>query len=219
MKRQNHFKLLSFFGMLIGLMFILPSCGSSETDSLEKEAIDNAKEIFQNLPELKEEIDEYKEKVNAQEISGNFVGELNGESFEFNSWQGEKSRISFIEFTGVIHATISRKPQENVTIKVSANKWYEKETPYKIPASIYAMEGTDHLVVTYTKKDSDGEYLKQFQTMDGELIVHQFDETGVKISFDGNGIIGDPRQQNKVPLTFELDLDYNFVSSDVRTNK
>lgn len=217
MKHQNHLKFLPFLGLILTFLLILQSCGSSETDSLQEEAIDNAKEIFQNIPELKEEIDEYKEKVNAQEITGNISGELDGEPFEFSSWQGENSRVSFTEYTGVVYATISRKPEENVAIKVWTDKWYQKETPYQIPASIYAMEGTDRLEVTYVKKDAHGEYLKQFQTMDGELIVNQFDETGVKISFNGNGLIGDPREQNKVPLSFELDLNYNFVSSDART--
>lgn len=195
----------------------LPSCSSSETDSIQDKSEDEARKILQNLPELKEEIDEYKEKVNAQELSGSFSGELNGEAFEFAHWDAQNSRVSFSDLTGVVYATISRKPEENVAIKVFSDKWFQKETPYEIPASIYAMKGTDRLEVTYLKKDKRGEYLTRFQTMDGELIVNQFNETGVRISFNGTGLMGDPREQNRVPLSFELELDYNFVSSDVRT--
>lgn len=205
----------TLMGVLIALGIF--SC-SNGTNPMEEQAIQDAKEIFSELPELKEEIDEHKEKVNAQEITGTFSGSIDGEPFEFTTWEAQKSRITFLDFKGLINAAINGKPMESLRIEFFANNWYNKQFPVDVAPSLETSDNNEFVKVRYAKENEKGDIIQEFQTADGVLTVNEFSSDHVKISFEGEGFNGDYRNQEKVPLTFEIDLHYNFVSSDARSS-
>lgn len=213
----------SWRGILFGTvsfttMMFLNSCGSGDDPNIQ-ENIDAAEKILQDLPQLKEEVDEHKEQLNSQQLTGIFKGELNGETFEYSNWNASESRISFLDFKGLVYATISKKPMEQVTIEFAANGWSERTFPLEVAASVYVSENGEYLKVRYVKKDENGGVLNEFQSAEGTMTIKEFSDEKVTISFDGEGFIGDFRQQERAPLSFEIDLDYNFITSDARSTK
>ncbi|MDG1331176.1 MAG: hypothetical protein P8P74_02525 [Crocinitomicaceae bacterium] len=210
---------LSFISItVLSILLVFNSCSSSD-DSNVQENIEAAEKILQDLPQLKEEVNQQKEQMNSQQLTGSFKGELSGEAFEFSNWMTNESRISFLDFKGLIYATISKKPMEQVTIEFAADKWSEKDFPLDVAASVYVSENGEYLKVNYVKKDANGDVLSEFQSAEGTMTIKEFNDNRVTISFDGEGFVGDFRKQERTPLNFEIDLDYNFITSDARSNK
>ncbi len=207
----------SFIGItVLAILLVFNSCSSSDDPNVQ-ENIEAAEKILQDLPQLKEEVNQQKEQMNSQQLTGSFKGELDGEAFELSNWMASESRISFLDFKGLIYATISKKPMEQVTIEFAAHKWSEKDFPLDVAASVYVAENGEYLKVSYVKKDANGDVLSEFQSAEGTMTIKEFNDKKVTVSFDGEGFVGDFRKQERAPLNFEIDLDYNFITSDARS--
>lgn len=201
--------------LLVGLIAV--GCSSeTQVTSEEQRAIKDAKEILSNLPELKEEIDEHEDALNARTLEGAFSGTIDGEAFTFSSWDARRSAITLYDHVANLHGVISSDPFENVSVKIFAQKWWEKALPTEFPASVFEMKEGEYLEVLYWKENGNGDRIQEFRTANGTLTLKAWTKESLKLSFDGEGFIGDFRLQKKVPLTFELELDYNFVTADLR---
>jgi hypothetical protein len=218
MKRIKYIKYGAMLGIGVILSASTQSCSSDQVEE-NKSVMEQVDRHLGDVSELKKEIDEKKEKMSSQQLSGTFSGTMDGESFEFSEWDSQNSRVSFLDFSAIITARINQNPQEELTIKLLANKWYDRVTPFDLPASTFVMDGSERLEVIYFKEDENGEYIERFQSGEGKMTAKQFDDEHVRISFEGEGFVGDPRKQERVPLIFEIELDYNFISSDHRDKK
>lgn len=201
--------------LLIGMIAI--SCSSeTQVTGEEQRAIKDAKEILSNLPELKEEIEEHEDALTARTLEGTFSGTIDGEPFAFSSWDARNSAITLYDHVANLHGVISKGPLENMSVKLFAQNWWEKSVPATLPASVFEMKDNEYLEVLYWKENGNGDRVHEFRTANGTLTLKAWTKESLKLSFDGEGFMGDFRLQKKVPLTFELELDYNFVTADLR---
>lgn len=211
--------------VLLGYICVLIACGNGgkETNQVIK-AVDDAAEVVKDLPKIKKEIEVFKTKLNTQELTGTFYSLIDGDELTITSWNSAKSRITFIDGKAIFNLYSKDTSDEHLFIQLNATDLYdasiEKDfTPTMYP--IHLLEGdfnqknSDmYIQITYKNEITRDEY----HSGKGTIRLEKLTNSELQIRYKGQGMKGDWKAQQYVPLTIKINLSYNFLTNNIRTN-
>lgn len=212
------------------LLLVALYCISCSNNKKENNDVNNAVKtgvkFVKELPKVQKEIEEHREKLNSQKITGSFQLTIQGDELKTSDWNSANSAIRFYKQRAVFRLRLTDDNKEYIVVTVNCNdKLFpytgdKKFAPSMFPVGIltgnYKQEKTDGYIQFNYYNDNTNE---KYSSVKGTSTLEKLTDSELKIVFNGEMALGDWRQKKFVPANIVLDIEYNFISDDLREGK
>lgn len=217
-------KILKLFTFLISIAFLF-SCGGGDDNSAEARARKDVLNVIKELPTLKKEVDAHEEKLNAQELKGAFKAQFGDVSFDISDWSSVKSTVTFSNdnATFMLYTSDDRKEVISISISMVDSDLFTRLPSTEFQPTMYHLDFKDletmkkklkaNILINYINKNTK----ERYSPFKGKMTLHALTENHLKISFEGEAAIGDYREKHFEPSNVELEFNYNYLTSDIRS--
>jgi hypothetical protein len=200
-----------FYLIVLSSTFLI-SCGA-ETEQ-EKEAAKDVLEVIKALPNLQKEVKKHEDAMSAKEFTGEFNAVIDGEELNLSEWSAQRTSIVYNDNSIFIVACADAKCGKIVEVRISHPNLYSINTPLDFGPSMFEPINDNFIHIAYKDRGNSN-----VQTFSGSMELLEFGDENIKLSFDGTGPQMNAEGSKDVSLKIELDLMYNFISQDERSNK
>lgn len=205
---------------------LITACGKTKKESNDpiiEKSIKEARKKLIELPKIEKEISDYQKKQNNQKVSGDFEMTIDGDKLKTSSWNAANSAIRFYKHRAVFRLRLSEDNKQYMVVTVNCNKdlfpyqGNKKFAPSMYPVSILEgnlkQEKTDGYIQFNYYNDNTNE---KYSSVKGAYSLEKLTDSELKLSFNGEMARGDWRQKNFVPASIKLNIQYNFLTDDLR---
>jgi len=182
-------------------------------------------EIVKELPEISKEIETQKEKENAQRIKGNVTLTVDGITKTLNNWNAATSSIRFFNHKNTYILRLDANKKAYFGITMTHKSLWPDPAANEYASTMHTLDFSDqafleklsngYIHLTYTNEAANEKY----ETYKGTVTLHSWSEDAIKITFEGEGFVGDWKERTMIPMKIDLDLSHNFTTADKRTSK
>ncbi|ARN76788.1 hypothetical protein BST97_01540 [Nonlabens spongiae] len=208
-------KALNLVPIIIFCVVTFTSCHDQKESQEVQKAMEDGMNILEQVPEMKKESDARKAAINSKQLNGEFVASLDGEPFMKSEWNTSISRILFTNNLAVYSLCLSPDScKELIKIKIS-----DSPIPYDKIEPTYYKTGNEGIVedryfsISYFNED---ERSLSFNSDKGEVTLVKLTDDNLTATFIGTVQQGNFGNTTSKPFTMELNLDYDFITTDQR---
>ncbi len=189
---------------------LLTSCG--EQTEQEAEAFENLVDVIKELPNETEEQKankEFAEEENAHRLEGTFKLVDNDGEQVISSWVSKQSKVNLMDNIFTIRSVSTENDDARFVITIMSPDLFEAEFP--ITTSVSMMEKS-YTNIMYS--DANG---VRYSIQSGEATIHELSSEKISMSFIGKALKGE--SGDPISLSIDMDMEFNFISQDLRTSK
>jgi len=186
-------------------LFLLAACGNQTPQ--EKEAFEDVLEVVENLPELLEE-EEIVAEENTDKMKGSLKLHTDKKDITVSTWLARRSSTTFMDINFSLQACSDGDCTKKMLVSVSGPDIHNQALPFTLSASPFEEYNAK---ITFVDADKT-----EYYTQEGEFELTALSENHFTLSFNGDIFEGIGMAGGKIPATFDIDFEFNFISTDIR---
>lgn len=196
------------------------SCGNNKEDKQVLKAQKEVLEIVKDLPKIKKELDELKKRANAQQVTGFFEMNVDSKKIKVSNFSSKNSKVSYFKGKAVYLISLDENKNEYIAITIVNKDLYNLKDRVFM-ASMYPNFKDLKISEKRMKKGIQFIYVnektkEEYASNKGTITLNKFSDTQLKFSYDNQGVKGDYKENNFLPMTINISFKFNFITNDLR---
>lgn len=213
---------MNYIKTIISLLIIasLFSCENNKEDKQVLKAQKNALEILKELPKMQKEKEEREKKANAQKVTGSIEMTVPNKTIKTVQFSSKNSQVSYFKGKAVYLISLDENKNEYIAITIVNKDLYNLKDKVFM-ASMYP--NFNDLKISEKRMNKGIQFIyvnkktkEEYASNKGTITLNEFSDTQLKFTYSNQGVKGDYKENNFVPMTININLKFNFITNNLR---